>query len=50
MISDRLNDLQDYPFWRMNALVKDIPLPDGHPQAIPRLKAHLPCVAPWWAG
>ena len=35
MISDKLNDLQDYPFWRMNALVKDIPLPDGHADAIP---------------
>ena len=35
MISDRLESLQDYPFWRMNALVKDIPLPDGHCEAIP---------------
>ena len=35
MISDKLDDLQDYPFWRMNALVGDIPLPDGHDAAIP---------------
>ena len=35
MISDRLESLHDYPFWRMNALVKDIPLPDGHSEAIP---------------
>ena len=35
MISDKLDDLQDYPFWRMNALVRDIPLPDGHERAIP---------------
>ncbi len=35
MISDKLNDLQDYPFWRMNALVKNVPLPQGHSEAIP---------------
>ena len=35
MISDKLESLQDYPFWRMNALVKDVPLPDGHSEAIP---------------
>jgi len=35
MISDKLDDLQDYPFWRMNALVRDIPLPPGQDAAIP---------------
>ncbi|MBT5433686.1 MAG: aminotransferase class I/II-fold pyridoxal phosphate-dependent enzyme [Alphaproteobacteria bacterium] len=35
MISDKLDELQDYPFWRMNALVEGIPLPDGHDSAIP---------------
>ena len=35
MISDKLNDLQDYPFWRMNALIRDIPLPEGEADAIP---------------
>ena len=35
MISDKLDDLQDYPFWRLNALIRDIPLPDGETEAVP---------------
>ena len=34
MISDRLETLKEYPFRRMNALIKDIPLPDGNGEAI----------------
>ncbi len=35
MISDRLDQLRDYPFKRLDALVKDIPLPNGHDHALP---------------
>ena len=34
MISDRLESLKEYPFRRMNALIEDIPLPDGRGEAI----------------
>ena len=35
MISDKLDDLRDYPFWRMNALVADIPPPGDPADVIP---------------
>jgi len=35
VISDKLDDLQDYPFWRLNALLEGIPLPEGETEAIP---------------
>ena len=31
MISDKLDSLRDYPFWRMNRLIRDIPLPADKP-------------------
>ncbi len=34
MISDRLETLKEYPFRRMNALIKDVPLPEGSSEAI----------------
>ncbi len=35
MISDKLDSLQDYPFWRMNDLVRGVPLPEALGEAIP---------------